>query len=251
MFDAQASRHARLQLDVHTVELARDLGMQRLAHCHQQFGRFVELGRRFGVEDDGEPVDGVHVAQTADVVLQVGSQHPAGFVGVPVSFRGRFYDAPDDRLAFLAQPAGSAVDEFLERSARPGDQPRRQGCGGCMDVVVAAIDRFLRIGDGMADLEAGVPQGIEDVPQRRLGELWVGASSGPQEEQIDVGVRGQLASSIASDRDDRARSRSTRREPPRRVVLERRQRGRSAAVLRALLPPASYAVSPPQVRERR
>jgi hypothetical protein len=51
----------------------------------------------------------------------------------------------------------------------------------------------------MSDLKARVPQRIQHPAQRRRVDRRRG---GRQEQEVDVGVRGQIASPIATDRDD-------------------------------------------------
>jgi hypothetical protein len=72
-----------------------------------------------------------------------------------------------------------------------------------MDVVAAALDRLSGIRDRVTYLEACIPQGIEEVPQCGFRYLGVGPSARPQEEEVDIGMRRELAASVASDRNDR------------------------------------------------
>ena len=98
-------------------------------------------------------------------------------------------------LAGLAQRGGR---EFLEQLGVAGEQPRVEERRLGLEVDRSELEGVLHGADGVADLEAGVPQLVEEP----LAHLRRDPASGVEHHQIDVGVRTELAAPVAAERDE-------------------------------------------------
>ena len=69
-----------------------------------------------------------------------------------------------------------------------------------MKIASGALDDLFRAPDGVADLEAGVPERVEDEPDGVFCQPALGIDD---EENVDVRVRRQLPSPVTSGGDER------------------------------------------------
>ncbi len=184
---AEIGGQRRLQVEAHAVELARGAAVQRLAHGQQQLaggGQPVRPRRAAG--DRLHPGQPVQVPQPADVVLEVGRERPAGTLDLPVPGGGGVEDAPGELAPVALEPAPAPREQLLELGRVAGHQAGREQCGRRRQVAPGELHRLLGRADGVADLEAGVPQRVEQRAQGMVARL-AGAVAG-DEQQVDVGV---------------------------------------------------------------
>src|SRR5262249_34113762 len=69
-----------------------------------------------------------------------------------------------------------------------------------LEVLGGEIDAVLQAADGVADLEIGVDEGVEDLLVDGL-DVWIEAA-GEEEEQVDVRARVELAAAVPALGDD-------------------------------------------------
>ncbi len=161
------------------------------------FGDQVE-SCRFG------PPQRLHVAETTVAVLQVGFE-PIGDVAgrvlthahaVPKRFEMAFAVATPQRQSLL--------DDLRGQFVVAGQRARRDQCGGGVEVGGGEVELLVDAADGMAQLHARVPERIPD----RTGERFDLLGHLPRldvvdEQEVEVALRGQLAASVPSDRQQR------------------------------------------------
>ena len=197
--EAEGLGHGRLEVGPDPVGLAPGLAVQGLAHGQQQLAGPDQLGppgRAGPAGDRGQPADGVQVAQAAHVLLEVGGEHPAGPLDPQVPLGRDLEQPPGQPAAVPLQPAPPPAGHLVHQPDRAGHQPGLEQRGGGLQVAPGPLDRLLGRADGVADLEAGVPQRVEQAAEV-LG-------AGPalvvhQDQQVDVGVGRHLAPAVATN----------------------------------------------------
>ena len=197
--EAEGLGHGRLEVGPDPVVLASRLAVQRLADGQQQLPGPNQLGppgRPGPAGDRGQPADGVQVAQPADVLLEVGGEHPAGPLDPQVPLGGHLEQPPGQPAAVPLQPAPAPAGHLVHQPGRAGHQPGLEQRGRRLQVAPGPLDRLLGRADGVAHLEAGVPQRVQQAAEV-LG-------AGPalvvdQHQQVDVGVGRHIAPPVATD----------------------------------------------------
>ena len=150
----------------------------------------------------GDPVERVQVAQPALAVLDVGLDQIARLAGAAVAlFPLGELGGDEFRAGSLHDLLVEARDQLVVELAVAEEITRLQQRRAHGHVGLGLADALVDRARGMADLEPGVPQAIEDglgdgfAPGRLL--------VGKQKQQIDVGARRQHAAAIAAGGDDR------------------------------------------------
>ena len=157
-----------------------------------------------------DPKQRVEIAQAPLAFLDVGLDEIARRAGPPYALlalgelggdefrRGLRHDLPvEARLQRLEELPVAGNEPRL-------DQGRPDGHVGA-GLLQAFIDRSRRVADFLLEIPEHVEQGLDDLFDR--GRRLVGQ----QEQEIDVGARGQHAAAVSADRNDRRQRRVRRR----------------------------------------
>jgi hypothetical protein len=155
-----------------------------------------------GVEVLGDPEEGVEIAQAALALLDVGLEGVAGIAHAAVALvafgelgLGEGEAGAGDDLLGVAPP------QLLIERLLAADVAGLQQVGADGEVGLGLAQALVDRAGGVADLQAEIPEVIEDVFDHLLavgGEL-----VGQQEQDIDIRLGRQLAPAIAADGDDR------------------------------------------------
>ena len=214
-----AEPHRDLALDVERqpllgaageeVHVAADRPQEVLAAAEQLELLGVEhaaLGQLLDVADAvdvlGDPEQRVQVAQPALAVLDVGLDQIARLAGAAVALLALGELGGDEfRRGALHDGLVEARHQLVEQLAVAEQEARFQQRGADRHVRLGLADALVDRARGVTDLEAEIPQAIED----RLGDRLAprGLLVGQQEQQIDVGARRHQAAAVAAGRDDR------------------------------------------------
>ena len=167
---------------------------------HAAFDQFVRLAHAIDVFRD--PEQRVQVAQAALAVLHIGLDQIARLAGAADAVLAFGQLGGDEFGAGIAHHlVVEAGLQLVEQSAVAEQEARFQNGGADGHVRLGLADAFVDRARGMADLQADVPQAIQDRFGDRLapGGLLVGQ----QEQQIDVGAGRLQAAAIAAGGDHR------------------------------------------------
>ncbi len=160
------------------------------------------VGLAHAVDIFRDPEQRVQVAQAALAVLDVGLDEVARLPGaaMPLLALGELGRDELGRGA-LHDFAVETSDQFVVERPVAGQEPRLQDRGADGHVAARLADRFVDRARGVADLQAHVPQAIEDG----FGHLLApgGLLVGQDEQQIDVGFRRHQPAAIAAGGDHR------------------------------------------------
>ena len=167
---------------------------------HAALEQFV--GFAHPVDVFGDPEQRMQVAQAALAVLDVGLDQIARLPGAAMALFA-LGELRGDEFGggalhhFLVEPVHQLVVELLVA----GQKPRLQDRGADRHVAAGLADRFIDRARGVADLQAHVPQAI----QNRLGDLLApgGLLVGQDEQQVDVGFRRHQPAAVAAGGDHR------------------------------------------------
>ena len=166
---------------------------------HAAFEQLVGLAHAVDIFRD--PEQRVQVAQAALAVLDVGFDQIARLPGAAVPFFALGELGGDEFGGgalhhLLVEPRHQFVIERLVAGQEPGLEDR----GADRHVAARLPDQFIDRTRGVADLQAHVPQAIQDG----LGDLLApgGLLVGQDEQQIDVGFRRHQPAAIAAGGDD-------------------------------------------------
>ena len=143
------------------------------------------------------PEDGLDVAQAAGRALDVGLQVVLGVVVLGVARLG-FLALGQEEL--LARPHAVAGSDFLHALAQmlgAGDGAAFHQVGDHRQVGARLLGALGDRAHALPDFQADVPEQGEEALDRRAEDLVVGAVE--QDQQVDVGVRVQLAAAVAAD----------------------------------------------------
>ena len=150
----------------------------------------------------GDPVERVQVAQAALAVLDVRLDQIARLPGAAVALLA-LGELGGDELGggALHHLLVEARHQLVVELAFAEQEPRLQHRGADRHVRLGLPDAFVHRAGGVADLQAHVPQAIED----RFGDLLApgGLLVRQQKQQIDVGPGRQDAAAVAAGGDDR------------------------------------------------
>ena len=157
--------------------------------------QFVE---RAGVELAlGHPRDGLDVAQAARAGFDVGLQVVGRVVGLGVPFLllGHLgFEVGLDRPDALGR---HGIAHLREQLRVAGQQPRLHQRGHHADVGGTFLGAFVDGAHAVADLEIDVPQeGHQPFDQAAAGLI---GCRGDQDQDVDVGMRMQLAAPVTAD----------------------------------------------------
>ncbi len=247
-----------LQLEGDLIEVAPGQKVQRVAHAPEKIARLDHLGR-FGLRDDGllhqlfermdlvldlgQPHRGVKIAQAAFAFLDLRLEQVDRIAILGVAFAA-FLELGGEELVLVAiedlgdeQLVEIGVEFFVAaQKARVEDR------GFFLQVVVGQPHAFLGRAHAVSDDEARVPQRVQhyfgDDFRVRAALVVV------QKQQIDVGLRIQLAASVTAARDHRNFLIELGRAPvvfgvriveqrTQQIVHRRRHRGHDLAAARA------------------
>ncbi len=171
-----------------------------------------------------DPEHGVQVAQAALAVLDVGLDQIARLAAAAVALLA-FGELGGDEFGggALHHLGIEARDQFVVERLVAGEEARFQDRGADRHVAARLADRFIHRARGVADLQAHVPQAIENG----FGDLLApgGLLVGQDEQQIDVGFRRHQPAAIAAGGDHRHALGAGRDW---RVIEMLRRRGRTA-----------------------
>ena len=160
------------------------------------------LGLAHPVDVFRDPEQRMQVAQPALAVLDVGLDQVAGLAGAAVALLALGELGGDEfRRGALRHVLVEARHHLVVQPAVAEQKARLEHGGADGDVGLGLPDAFVDRARRVADLEAHVPQAIED----RLGDRLAprGLLVGQQEQQIDVGARRQQSAPVAAGRDHR------------------------------------------------
>src|SRR5690606_12095461 len=145
------------------------------------------------------PTEGMDVAQTAAALLEVGFEHERDLAGAGVAL----VDRPGELEESASRPPlpafeGTGAQPFGERGVACEVATIEQRGRG-VELVVGEPDRLVDGAHRMTELLSGVPDRVPDA----LGDLcrvdaWV-----VEEQHVEVALRTQLASAVATNRDER------------------------------------------------
>ena len=214
---AHALRDLRLQVEGETLLGAIGQIVQVAAYGPQELPGLGEPTQRPGiehavrdqflrpldpVEEATEPEQGLQIAQPALALLHVRLEQVAAVAGALVAGIALRQLGLDERGAARADHLVlEALLELLEQAGVAPQKARLEQIGADRQVGAggahAVGDRARRL----AHFEAEVPEAVEQELDHLL------AVRGPlvrmQEQQVDVGVRGELGAAVAADRDHR------------------------------------------------
>ena len=218
---AEVGREPRLHLEVehvggvlaHVVQLVPHPEQEMVAALERaQLGRLqVVLFDQFLQPRDAEPHPRhpervLVVAQAADAVLDVGLLHEDGVAILPPA-AGLVVEARGDVAFRVVREVVLAVGlgKILVERLRPGDEPRFQQRGLGADVAAGFGEDLVERAGGVADLQAEVPERIEDA----VGEVFLElrqrlhvGGRGEEEHHVDVAQRAELAAAVAAEGDE-------------------------------------------------
>ena len=159
----------------------------------------------------GDPGDGLDVAQAARTFLDVGLEVVAGVVEPVVAQALLAHLGLEEPPARPDPPRPRPLLHPREQGRGPLHEPALHEVGGHGDVAPRLVHALAYGPDA-------VPHRQPDVPEERekaLDLLAVAAAHrlAGEDEQVDVGVRMQLAAPVAADRDERAAGVGVEPEP--------------------------------------
>ena len=167
---------------------------------HAALGQFLDVAHAIDVL--GDPEQRVQIAQAALAVLDVGLDQIARLAGAAVA-RLALGELGGDEFGAgalhhrLVEPR----HQLVEQLAVAEQEARFEQRGADRHVRLGLADALVDRARGVADLEAEIPQAIEDHLGDRLAPR--GLLVGQHEQQIDVGARRHQAAAVAAGRDDR------------------------------------------------
>ena len=149
-----------------------------------------------------DPEDGVEVAEPADALLEVGLLHrDRPELRPPL---GELHPHRlEERLGALRLPGEALRElllELLEERPAPGDEAGLRQRRPRVEVAAGFRHALADGPEAVSDLEADVPEELEHL--LREGADVVGSLPGVEEQEVDVGGRGELGPAIAAERDD-------------------------------------------------
>jgi len=167
---------------------------------HAALDQFVEFAH--AVDVFGDPEKRVEIAQPAFAVFHVGLDQVARLAGAADAFfaLGKF-GGDELRGGVAHHVVVEARLQFVEQLAVAEQEARLEDGGADGHVRLGLADAFVHRAGGVADLEAGIPETIENCFRNLLapGGLLVGQ----HEQQIDVGTRRLQSAAVAAGRDHR------------------------------------------------
>ena len=173
------------------------LGLARRQHAlGDQLGGLVHA-----IEIFGDPEQQMQVAQPALAFLHVGFDDVARIAHALVALVALGELGFDEVAAVAAQELGrEAADQLVEQLAVAPDVARLQQRRADRLVALGVADALVDRARGVADLQPHVPQEIEHELDDLLAarRLLVGT----QEQQIEIGQRGEFAAPVAAGRHD-------------------------------------------------
>ena len=197
---AECTRHGVLLLEEHPVEGATGDPVELDPHAEQRAGRACEAGevhelpqaRRAGAER----LEDVDVPKATMGLLEVGFEEEGDIALLEVALGHLLLEGREELRGELGLPqAPDLLDHGHGHLLISPDDP---------GIEEAERDAKIRLGDPedllgatyrVVDLDPLVPQRVPE----RLGDLLDVASSIVDEQQVEVGVRAELSSSVAPD----------------------------------------------------
>ena len=144
----------------------------------------------------------MQIAQTALAVLDIGLNEIARLPGAAVAFLALGEFGGDEfRRGALHHVLVEALDQFVVKAAIAGEVTDFENGGADGHVAARLADRFIYRARRMADLQAHVPQAIEN----RFSNLFAPSVLlvGQDEQQIDVGFRRHQSAAVTTGGDHR------------------------------------------------
>ena len=167
---------------------------------HAALDQFVRLAH--AVDVFGDPEQRMQIAQAAFAVLDVRLDQVARLAGAAHAVLALGELGGDEFGRGVAHHlVVEACHQFVEQLLVAEQEARFEDGGADGHVRLGLADAFVHRAGGVADLEPGVPQAIEDGFRDRLapGGLLVGQ----QEQQIDVGAGRLQPAAVAAGGDHR------------------------------------------------
>jgi hypothetical protein len=174
--------------------------LELVAVEHAALRQLLDLAH--AVDVFGDPEQRVQVAQAALAVLDVRLDQVARLSDAAVALLALGQLGGDElRAAALHHRLVELRHQLVVELAVAEQETRLEQRGADRHVGLGLADALAHRARGMADLEAEVPQAIEDRFRHRLAprRLLVGQ----QEQEIDVGARRQQPAPVAAGRHDR------------------------------------------------
>ena len=174
--------------------------LELVAVEHAGLGQLLHLAH--AIDIFGDPEQGVQVAQAALAVLDIGLDQIARLAGAAVALLALGELGGDElRGAALHHRLVELRDELVVELAVAEQEARLKQRGTDRHVRLGLADALADRARGVADLEAEVPQAIEDRLRDRLAPCRL--LVGQQKQEIDVGARRQQPAAVAAGRHDR------------------------------------------------
>ena len=167
---------------------------------HAALDQLVRLAH--AVDVFGDPEQRVQIAQAPLAVLDVGLDQVARLAGAAQALLALGELGGDEFGGGVAHHlVVEAGDELVEQRAVAEQEARFQDGGADGHVRLGLADAFVDRAGGVADLQPGVPQAIEDA----FGDLLApgGLLVGQHEQQIDVGAGRLQPAAVAAGGDHR------------------------------------------------
>ena len=154
-----------------------------------------------------DPESGLEIAQAALPLLQVRFEQPDRSAVAAAPLVELLQLVADELLhaALLELGDGGALEAFEELRVA-GDQPAVEQRGPDGVVLARELDALLQRARRVAGLEPDVPEGAVELLGDRVRPRAAGiAFAGEQRKEVDVRARSELASAVATGRDQRER----------------------------------------------
>ena len=126
--------------------------------------------------------------------------------------RARGAAQPAQNLAAVGvEEAGEALAELTVEADVAAEEAFVEQADGEFEVAVVQRAGLLDGVDGLAAAQAAVPQAAHEIGDGRAGSRVEQRPAG-EDQQIDIGIREQLAAAVAADSDERESFRESGRE---------------------------------------
>ena len=186
--------------------------MEEAANGGEQGG-----GARIGGRLDGagaqelKPAGSLKIAQAAGRLLHIGLEAVDGLVKLGVARARGAAEQAQNLAAVGVEEAGEAFAELAVEADVAGEEAFVKQADGEFEVAVVERAGLLDGVDGLAAAQAAVPQAAYEIGDGGAGS---GVEQRPagEDQQIDIGIREQLAAPVAADGDQRESFRESRRE---------------------------------------
>ena len=150
-----------------------------------------EVPRRLG------PAEGVHVAEPAAALLQVGLEEERHLAGASWRSRTRRESSSSHRLERFCHCSSERRGQVVGEILVAGHVAHLQERGGGVEVVGGERQRLLRRAHRVPELHSLVPDRVPDA----IGQGADVGAPGVEQHDVDVGLQAELGAAVAADGD--------------------------------------------------